>query len=191
MTTTNAIGVTTPGAVVYSGTLFTGETLPVTDGGTGLATSTTAYSVVCSGTTATGAYQVLSSLGTAGQVLTSAGAAALPAWATVNVGSAPWTDEAAPFTAADGNGYFVTATAAATLPATPAQGATIYFIVDATATVLTITANTGQTIRLGTTVSAAAGTAASTAWGDSITLVYRTADTSWIASSVIGNWTIS
>lgn len=190
MTTTNAIGVTTPGAVVYSGTLFTGETLPVTDGGTGLATATTAYGVVCAGTTATGAFQVLSSLGTSGQVLTSAGAAALPTWTTISVGGVVWTDEATAFTAASGKGYFTTAALAATLPATPAQGDTVYFVVDG-AGALTITGATGQKIRLGTVVSGAAGTAVSTAQGDAITLVYRTADTSWIATSVIGNWTIS
>jgi len=44
---------------------------------------------------------------------------------------------------------------------------------------------------LGATASAAAGTAANTARGDSITLVYRLSDTSWIASTSIGNWTLS
>ena len=59
----------------------------VTQGGTGLATLTTAYGVVCAGTTATGNLQNAGP-GAAGQVLTSAGAAALPTWAaSAGVGS--------------------------------------------------------------------------------------------------------
>jgi hypothetical protein len=54
----------------------------VTKGGTGLTTATTAYALVCSGTTATGAFQVLNSQGTAGQVLISGGAAAVPSWSS-------------------------------------------------------------------------------------------------------------
>ena len=52
-------------------------TLGVAGGGTGLAT-TTAYSVVFTGTTSTGAFQPSAGPGTAGQVLTSNGAGALP-----------------------------------------------------------------------------------------------------------------
>jgi len=54
-------------------------TLTVSGGGTGLATLTTAYGVVCAGTTATGALQNAGA-GTDGQVLTSGGAAALPSY---------------------------------------------------------------------------------------------------------------
>jgi hypothetical protein len=52
-------------------------TLPVANGGTG-ATTQTAYAVLCGGTTSTGAYQSVASVGTAGQILTSNGAGALP-----------------------------------------------------------------------------------------------------------------
>ena len=51
--------------------------LPVAQGGTGL-TSTTAYAVLCGGTTSTGNLQSIASVGTSGQVLTSNGAGALP-----------------------------------------------------------------------------------------------------------------
>lgn len=54
-------------------------TAVVGGGGTG-ATSFTAYSVVCAGTTSTGAFQNVSGVGTSGQVLTSNGAGALPTW---------------------------------------------------------------------------------------------------------------
>lgn len=52
-------------------------TLSVARGGSGRGTAT-AYAVLCGGTTATGAHQSIASVGTAGQVLTSNGAAALP-----------------------------------------------------------------------------------------------------------------
>jgi len=54
--------------------------LTVANGGTGRATSTTAYAVLCAGTTATGAHQSTASAGTSGQVLTSNGASALPSF---------------------------------------------------------------------------------------------------------------
>ena len=71
---------------------WTGE-LAVPRGGTGLA-SATAYAVLCGGTTSTGAFQSVASVGSAGQVLTSNGAGALPTFqnatgtGTVNSGTA-------------------------------------------------------------------------------------------------------
>lgn len=53
--------------------------LAVADGGTGKS-SFTAYSVLLGGTTSTGALQNVSGVGTSGQVLTSAGAGAIPTW---------------------------------------------------------------------------------------------------------------
>lgn len=52
-------------------------TVPVTKGGTGV-TSATAYALLAGGTTSTGSVQSLASVGTAGQLLTSNGAGALP-----------------------------------------------------------------------------------------------------------------
>jgi hypothetical protein len=49
----------------------------VADGGTGLS-SATAYAVLCGGTTSTGAFQSIASVGSSGYVLTSNGAGALP-----------------------------------------------------------------------------------------------------------------
>lgn len=60
---------------------WTGQ-LGVARGGTANSTFT-AYSVICAGTTATGAFQNVSGVGTSGQVLQSNGAAALPTWATI------------------------------------------------------------------------------------------------------------
>ncbi len=53
------------------------DPIQVALGGSGVA-STTAYAVLCGGTTSTGALQPIASVGTSGQVLTSNGAAALP-----------------------------------------------------------------------------------------------------------------
>jgi len=53
-------------------------TLPVANGGTGIATAT-AYSLIAAGTTSTGAFQSVGT-GTARQVLSSGGSSALPSW---------------------------------------------------------------------------------------------------------------
>lgn len=60
-------------------------TLPVANGGTG-AVSQTAYAVLAGGTTSTGAYQSVASVGSSGQVLTSNGAGALPSFQTPAAG---------------------------------------------------------------------------------------------------------
>lgn len=159
-------------------------------------------------TTGTSGIPVITALASNGQLIIGSGSGA-PAAATLTPGtgititnaansitiasngsSMAWTDESVSFNAVSGNGYFVTAVATATLPSAPSQGNVISFIVD-TASVLTITANTGQVIRIGTSVSASAGTAASTAIGSSVTLVYRASDTAWIAKDVIGTWTVT
>lgn len=59
----------------------TGIPVTVPSGGTGRTTSTTAYGLLAAGTTATGAHQTLAT-GSSGQVLQSAGAAALPTYST-------------------------------------------------------------------------------------------------------------
>jgi hypothetical protein len=63
---------------------FTAVTVPL--GGTGN-TTFTAYSVICAGATSTGTMQNVSGLGTAGQILTSNGAGALPTWQAASAGT--------------------------------------------------------------------------------------------------------
>jgi hypothetical protein len=58
----------------------------VAQGGTGL-TTTTAYGVMVAGTTSTGNMQQVSGTGTSGQVLTSAGPGAVPAWQNASSGN--------------------------------------------------------------------------------------------------------
>lgn len=126
---------------------------------------------------------------TTGFVLTSNGTAT-PSFQAL-VPQTPWTIISTPFTASFYNGYFVSGTTTATLPSGTVAGQTIYFIA-ASNSVLTIQAAAGQAIRLGANQSALAGTAASSAKGDSMTLVYDTTGAVWYAISAIGNaWTIT
>ena len=70
---------------ISSGT-WNGTQVDVAHGGTGL-TTTTAYSVVFTGTTATGNFQASAGPGTSGQVLTSNGPGALPTFQTSTAAS--------------------------------------------------------------------------------------------------------
>lgn len=107
-----------------------------------------------------------------------------------NASTFPWTDQPTDFNANAYNGYFVTGAAIATLPPTPSQGDTISFLVD-TASLLTVTANTGQFIRVGSQISISAGTCENTAIGDSITLIYRASTSTWMAiPGVLGIWNL-
>lgn len=153
----------------------------------------TAVTVAASAPVAIDTNGQLSSLGfgTVGQILTSNGAATSPSWTAPSYVPLPWTDQASSFSALANNGYFVTATAVATLPAAPTQGQRISFAVDSAAGILTIQATAGKVIRIGKTASAAAGTAVSTLNGDSITLVYRASDTTWIATQCIGSFDVT
>lgn len=63
-------------------------TLDVTRGGTGRATSTTAYGLLAAGTTATGAHQTLAA-GATTEILVGGGASALPVWTTATGSGAP------------------------------------------------------------------------------------------------------
>ena len=71
-----------------SGTLTNCTGLPVVGGGTGRATGTTAYALVATGTTATGAQQTLAS-GATTEILVGGGASALPIWTTATGTGAP------------------------------------------------------------------------------------------------------
>lgn len=90
------------GTVTVSGTPTSGQlaewtsatnlqgisTANVTQGGTGRATGTTAYSIIATGTTATGAQQTLAN-GATTEILVGGGASALPVWTTASGTGAP------------------------------------------------------------------------------------------------------
>lgn len=108
---------------------------------------------------------------------------------TLTVNSPPFSQVGSSSTSVLNSGEFVTAAVTRTLPATAGLvdgDLVIYFCT--TAGALVITANTGQTIRVGTLVSSSAGTCTSTAIGDSITLRFDATAVSWRAVSVIGTW---
>jgi len=105
-------------------------------------------------------------------------------------GGFPWSDVSGAFSPLAQNGYFITATATGTLPASPTQGDTVQFFVDTT-DILTIQTAGAQTIRMGTLITSGGGTAVSTQQGDSCELVYRASNDSWQCVDIIGTWVIS
>jgi hypothetical protein len=68
--------------------LTSNAAVTVAQGGTGRATSTTAYGLLAAGTTATGAHQTLAA-GATTEILVGGGASALPAWTTATGSGAP------------------------------------------------------------------------------------------------------
>lgn len=97
ISSSNTNAITGAGTIVYGGVVFssTSSTIntttqtpipwPVKQGGTG-DSSFTAYSVVCGGTSTTGALQNVSGVGSSTQVLTSNGAGMLPTWQNAAAG---------------------------------------------------------------------------------------------------------
>jgi hypothetical protein len=168
----------------------------VAGGGTGAVTFT-AYSVICAGTTATGAFQNVSGVGTAAQVLTSNGAAALPTWqAATGGGGLTWTVITADQSGVAGNGYICNkaGTLTITLPASGAIGDIIEITGINTATGWAIAQNANQQIFLGTssTTVGAGGSITSINIRDWIKIlcVVAGASTVWNATALEGNFTI-
>lgn len=111
---------------------------------------------------------------------------------TLTVNGPPFSQVGSSSTSVLNSGEFVTAAVTRTLPATAGLldgDLVIYYCT--TAGALVVTANTGQTIRIGTLVSSSAGTATSTAIGDSLTLRFDATAVSWRCVSVIGTWLVA
>lgn len=111
---------------------------------------------------------------------------------TLTINSPPFSQVGSSSTSVLNSGEFVTAAVTRTLPATAGLldgDLVIYYCT--TAGALVVTANTGQTIRIGTLVSSSAGTATSTAIGDSLTLRFDATAVSWRAVSVVGTWVLA
>jgi hypothetical protein len=176
----------------------------IAGGGTG-STSFNINGVVISGATGTTALTALTL--TNGQlVIGSTGAA--PAAATLTAGTGvtitngansitiaatgsgmAWSDTSGTVTADVNNGYFITGATTSTLPASPSEGDTVAYIVDTTS-ILTITANSGQKIRVGNQISITAGTCANNFRGDAMELIYRTTGATWFGRGDQGTWTL-
>ena len=105
-------------------------TAVVSGGGTGN-TTFTAYSLICAGTTATGAFQNVVGLGSSGQVLVSAGAGVLPAWqnASSALSIVDVNNAASPYTVLTANDFLAVTTSGGAvtirLPNAPTTGRVI------------------------------------------------------------------
>ena len=169
--------------------------LGVPGGGTGLATLT-AYALMAAGTTSTDNMQQVSGLGSAGQVLTSAGAGALPIWATPPIADLPWSVvTSATQTMVADNGYISNAASgrvAYTLPSTAAVGTILRVTGLAGGSGWSVAQNASQSIQMGSsqTISGVSGSLASTDNNDSVHLVCAVADLTWVCISSMGNITI-
>jgi hypothetical protein len=132
-----------------------GVALPVgvASGGSGLATLAT-YALLAGGTTATGALQQVSGLGTAGQVLTSNGAAALPTWQAV---------------AGGGANTALSNLAAVAINAPLATGAGVVFAGSTTAAAATASTTAGVGLTITADAAVAGTTNAGAAQGGSVT----------------------
>jgi len=121
--------------------------------------------------------------------LTGGGTVALGGTLNLNVpsGGFTWNDVSGAFVSTKSNGYFITAAASTTLPA-GAQGDTIEYILDTSGGNLVVTANAGQTIRIGSQVSSIGGTITSTSIGSTVELIFRASDSVWISGDNNGSW---
>ncbi len=163
-------------------------TAVVAGGGTGL-TTLTAFQLIAAGTTSTGNLQQIG-LGNANQILTSNGAGALSSFQTLPVISS-WVVQGGSVTGAASTGYLVNNnTAAITLPTAQTTGTTISIYNDVGASVV-VNAGTAQTIRIAAGTSTSGGTATSAAQGDCLTLVFRSATSTWNAVSSEGTWVLA
>lgn len=168
--------------------------LGVVGGGTGLA-SMTAYALLAGGTTSTGALQQVSGLGSVGQVLTSAGAGALPVWSALPANNFPWTVVTAATQAVSANaGYFANAASGGvdfTLPASAPVGAEFKIAGLNSGSGWIVDYNAGQQIQMGSSLSTLdTGSLASTDPSDCITLFCAVADTLFVVTDSMGNISI-
>ena len=155
----------------------------VANGGTGVST-TTAYAVLCGGTTTTNPLQSIASVGTAGQVLTSNGAGALPTFQAAGGGGITWNEVTGTSQAAAVNNGYVANNASQvtiTLPDTAAFGSVVK-VMGKGAGGWKIAQNAGETIRWNESTVTTTGTGGyleSTDDHDAIELVCTTANTVW------------
>lgn len=170
------------------------NTLPVDNGGTGVAT-TTPYAVLCGGTTATGALQSIASVGTADQVLTSNGAGALPTFQDAAVGGTTWKAITADQNIVNYEGYICNKAGLLTLTLPAAAVVGTYFEVTGINTDVgwRIEQGAGQQIHFGnqSTTAGAAGYLESTHKRDSVKLVCVVEDDEWNVISSIGNISVA
>src|SRR3990167_821180 len=108
---------------------------------------------------------------------------------TMTIKSPPFSQVAASATSSLNTGEFVNGAYTRTLPVSAglADG-DLFIYVCTTASALVIQSVGAQKIRIGSSISSAAGTATSTAIGDSLTLRFNATDGFFYAVSSMGNW---
>lgn len=111
---------------------------------------------------------------------------------TLTVKCPPFSQVGSSATSSLNTGEFVTAAVTRTLPVSAglADG-DLFIYVCTTAGALAIQAVSAQKIRIGSLISSAAGTATSTAIGDSLTLRFNATDGFFYSVSVIGTWLLA
>jgi hypothetical protein len=109
---------------------------------------------------------------------------------TIKSDSFAWSEQNANFNAAIQNGYYCNSALTASLPATAGLliGSTIIIYVDTSSTV-TIQANTGQMIQVGSTISIPGGTTSSNTRGAMLELNFKPSDSTWHTIASMGSWT--
>ncbi len=102
-----------------------------------------------------------------------------------------WSEQNISFAASVQNGYFCNAALTATLPTTPGLtiGNTVIIYVDTTDAVI-VQASPGQMIQVGSTISAAGGTATSNTRGAILELIFKPSDLTWHTQSSLGVWSV-
>lgn len=111
---------------------------------------------------------------------------------TLTIKSPPFSQVGSSATSSLNSGEFVTAAVTRTLPASAGLADGDLFIYSCTTAAALVIQSVGtQKIRIGTLLSSAAGTATSTAIGDSITLRFDATQGFFMAVSVIGTWLIA
>jgi|SRR5580700_863776 hypothetical protein len=108
-----------------------------------------------------------------------------------------WINKSASFNAVDGESYFITAAATATLPTAPAQGTVIEFVITGTSTVVIQCGGT-DIIEIGNAVSAPGGAATTITQsgsminGTTLSVVYQTSTATWWAlNGFINFWSVA
>lgn len=185
-------------SITTLGTIATGSwtatDVAIEHGGTGRSTGTTAYSLIATGTTATGAQQTLAN-GLTTQLLVGGGASALPVW-TVATGTGAPVRATTPTLVTPVLGVASATSINKVAITAPATGSTLTIADGKTLTVsntLTLTATDASTLAIGTggTLGTAAYTA-STAYSPvagsaSITTVGTIATGTWNATAIAAN----
>lgn len=111
---------------------------------------------------------------------------------TLTIKSPPFSQVSTSATSSLNTGEFVTAAVTRTLPASAGlTDGDLFIYVCTTAGILIIQSVTAQKIRMGTLITAAAGTATSTSIGDSVTLRFNATDGFFYAVSWVGTWLIA